>query len=116
MAQYATKEIPADKILLGVRAYGYAWPASGYGGRAVTSSEAVSIAQRYGAAIQWDDAAQCPYFTYWPGNYAREVWFENPSSTAAKLDLAAQYNLGGIAIWRLGFEDPGIWKVIADKF
>jgi spore germination protein len=116
VVQYATKEIPAEKIRLGIAAYGYDWPAGGYGGRAVTSSEAVSIAQRYGAAIQWDDAAQCPYFTYWPGNYAREVWFENPSSTAAKLDLAAQYNLGGIAIWRLGFEDPGIWKVIADKF
>ncbi len=113
---YATKAIPSQKIRLGIAAYGYDWPAGGYGGRAVTSTEAVSIAQRYGATIQWDDASQCPHFTYWPGNYAREVWFENPSSTAGKLDLAAQYNLGGVAIWRLGFEDPGIWKVIADKF
>ncbi|NLG85668.1 MAG: LysM peptidoglycan-binding domain-containing protein [Firmicutes bacterium] len=113
---YATKVIPAQKIRLGIAAYGYDWPADGYGGKAVTSTAAVDLAQRYGATIQWDAVSQCPHFTYWPGNWAREVWFENPSSTAAKLDLAAQYHLGGIAIWRLGFEDPGIWKVIADKF
>ncbi|MGI6129325.1 MAG: glycosyl hydrolase family 18 protein [bacterium] len=113
---YATSVIPAQKIRMGIAAYGYDWPAGGYGGKAVTSKEAASLARQYGATIQWDNASQSPYFIYWPGNYAREVWFENPSSIAAKLDLAAQYKLGGIAIWRLGFEDPGMWQVIADKF
>ncbi|NMA54889.1 MAG: LysM peptidoglycan-binding domain-containing protein [Firmicutes bacterium] len=116
VVDYAASVIPPEKIRLGIAAYGYDWPLGGYGGRAVTATEAVALAQRYGATIEWDHASQCPYFTYWPGNYARRVWFENAASTAAKLDLCRQYNLGGVAIWRLGFEDPGLWKVIKDKF
>ncbi|MGI6603917.1 MAG: LysM peptidoglycan-binding domain-containing protein [Firmicutes bacterium] len=114
--KYAVKEIPAEKIRLGLAAYGYDWPAGGYGGRAVTSTEATALARRYGASIKWDAASQSPYFTYWPGSYAREVWFENASSLAGKLDLAARYELGGVALWRLGFEDPKFWDVLGSKF
>ena len=31
---------------------------------------------------------------------------ENARSFSAKLDLVFQYDLGGIAVWRLGQEDP----------
>ncbi|MDK2784743.1 MAG: spore germination protein [Bacillota bacterium] len=116
VVEYAVREIPPEKIRLGLPAYGYDWPAGGWGGRAVTAQEAVALAARYGAAIEWDAAAQSPHFTYWPGGYAREVWFENASSLAGKLDLVAQYKLGGIALWRLGFEDPKFWDVLKSKF
>lgn len=116
VVEYAVQEIPPEKIRLGLAAYGYDWPADSWGGRAVTAEEAVALAARYGATIEWDAAAQSPHFTYWPGNYAREVWFENASSLAGKLDLVAQYRLGGIALWRLGFEDPEFWEVLKSKF
>lgn len=116
VVEYAAEVIPPEKIRLGLAAYGYDWPAGGYGGRAVTAAEAVALANRYGAVVEWDEAAQSPHFTYWPGPYAREVWFENASSLAGKLDLVAQYKLGGVAIWRLGFEDPEFWKVLKSKF
>lgn len=116
VVRYAAGEIPPEKIRLGLAGYGYDWPAGGYGGRAVTATEAAALAERYGATIEWDAAAQSPHFTYWPGPYAREVWFENAASLAGKLDLAAQYKLGGVALWRLGFEDPKLWEVIKSKF
>lgn len=113
--EYAAAVMPPQKIRMGIAAYGYDWPAGGYGGKAVTAREAESLASRYGAKVQWDSKSQSPYFMYWPGNSGREVWFENTSSIAAKIDLALQYKIGGIAIWRLGFEDPAMWKMIADK-
>lgn len=116
VVKYATQEIAADKIRLGLAGYGYDWPAGGYGGRAVTATEAVALAARYAATVEWDAAAQSPHFTYWPGPYAREVWFENAASLAGKLDLVAQYKLGGVALWRLGFEDPKLWEVLESKF
>jgi len=26
-----------------------------------------------------------------------------------------KYNLGGIALWRLGFEEPEMWKAVEQK-
>jgi spore germination protein YaaH len=49
-----------------------------------------------------------------PGVLAQhEVWIENAASVRARLDLAAQYAVGGVAFWRLGQEDPAAWPVIA---
>ena len=40
-----------------------------------------------------------------------EVWFEGDGSAQARLGLAAQDHLGGVATWRLGLEDPGVWSL-----
>src|SRR5579859_4967711 len=42
-----------------------------------------------------------------------EVWIENAASVRARLDLAARYDIAGVAFWRLGQEDPAAWPVIA---
>jgi spore germination protein len=44
-----------------------------------------------------------------------QVWFENSRSLAYKLDLVNKYDIKGVAIWRLGQEDPGYWQVLRDK-
>ena len=41
-----------------------------------------------------------------------EVWIEESASAAARLPLADRYGTGGIAIWRLGHEDPPFWDVV----
>ena len=43
---------------------------------------------------------------------AHEVWVEDARSVAARLGLAQRYGAGGIATWRLGQEDPGVWAAI----
>ncbi len=45
-----------------------------------------------------------------------EVWFENAASIRAKLQLAHRLGIRGIALWRLGMEDPEIWTMLADEF
>jgi spore germination protein YaaH len=42
---------------------------------------------------------------------AHEVWVEDSTSAAARLSLADASNVRGIATWRLGLEDPGVWPV-----
>lgn len=53
-----------------------------------------------------------------PGGIAENylVHFESPRSLAYKLQLAKDLQLGGIAIWALGYEgqDRQLWAVIAD--
>jgi spore germination protein YaaH len=102
----------AHKIIAGVSAYGYDWPKGGGEAETVTYVDAIVRAEKNGAKIMYDESSQAPHFTY--NNH--EVWFEDTKSTSAKLDVVAKYDPAGIAIWRLGQEQPEIWPIIDQKF
>lgn len=98
-----------QKVILGIPAYGYDWPdKQRTKAETLTYPAAVKRAEQKGAQIMWDDNAKVPHYKY--GTH--EVWFENAESTKHKLGLVKQHNLAGIAIWRLGQEDPKMWDVI----
>jgi spore germination protein len=42
---------------------------------------------------------------------AHEVWLEESGSAAARLSVVEAYHLRGVATWRLGLEDPGVWPL-----
>ena len=44
-----------------------------------------------------------------------QIWIEDAQSIAAKVQLVQTYNLAGVAAWKLGFENSGIWQVITDN-
>lgn len=112
VVKYAVTQMPKRKLLLGVAAYGYDWNTSTNRARAVTYQQAVANATKHGKKIQWDAQAAAPHYRYKSGSIAREVWFESADSLKAKLKLVQRYELGGIAIWRLGQEDEGYWQLI----
>lgn len=111
--QYAAALIPQQKILLGIATYGYDWASTG--NKALDIPGAYRKAWQYGVKIQWHDTYAAPYYTYTAGKVPHTVWFENATSIGTKLDLVKTYGLGGIAMWRLGFEDSDTWKVIREK-
>lgn len=115
VARFAASQMPPQKVLLGIAAYAYDWVQGTTAGRGLSAAAAEQLAADCGAAIQWDAVAQVPYFTYIKDGVSRIVYYEDASSTAAKLGLVNAYGLGGIAIWRLGLEDPGIWSVIGSR-
>jgi len=41
-----------------------------------------------------------------------EVWLEGSASVAARLSLVDSYGAAGVATWRLGHEDAGMWEVM----
>jgi len=99
------------KVIIGVGAYGYDWPKEG-AAETVTYAAAIVKAEQKGAKIIYDDTSQAPHYKY----DDHEVWFENVKSTSAKLDIVAKYNPAGIAIWRIGQEQPEVWAEIDKKF
>ncbi|MDD3653802.1 MAG: glycosyl hydrolase family 18 protein [Desulfotomaculaceae bacterium] len=115
VVRFAVQNIPPQKILLGVPGYGFDWQIGRNNPIYLSYSQAMDIAAFRGAAIRWDETGKVPYFFYWDGGREHQVWFENASSLTYKLDIIKRYALGGIAIWRLGMEDPQIWSVINSK-
>lgn len=121
VVEYALTEIPAEKIWLGIPNYGYDWPLPVVQGQtratSISNQYAVSLAGRYGVAIQYDDVAQSPWFRYRDENGTEhEVWFEDARSISAKLELIRQYKLRGAGYWNLMRPFPQNWVVLSSLF
>jgi spore germination protein len=108
--KYTLKHFPANRTLMGIAAYGYDW--TNRSGRALNLNAINNLIKKHKITPKWHPTHQVPYFTYYESGTKHEVWYENRHSTATKLGLIDKYNLKGIAIWRLGYEDPGIWSAI----
>ena len=111
---YAVSQIPAAKILQGIPFYGYDWV--GQRGTDLVWTRAMDLASQFGVPLRWDSASESPWFEYVAGRARHTVWFENASSVAAKLDVTRVHDVGGIALWRLGGEDPANWSTVRAQF
>lgn len=111
---YALTVIPKNKIVLGLAAYGYDWsigstsPATAY-----SIDGCYSLAKKYNAQIQWDPTSGSCYFNYTDSSeHSHSVWSEDSNSISYKLQSVNSYELGGIAIWKLGFDNTAYWETI----
>ena len=102
---YTISAIPPSKVILGIPGYGYDWSANGPAA-ALTYYQAESLANQYGAS------PTANHFIYMQGGQLHSVWFENTDSLLSKMDLVSGYELRGVALWRLGIEDPRIWNFL----
>ena len=106
VVDYAVSEIDPVKLLLGIPNYGYDWQLPYEKGvtaaRSLGNEEAVALAARYGAEIEYDAASAAPYFYYTDteGN-AHVVWFEDVRSMLAEYDLMDAYDLRGAGYWNV---------------
>ena len=128
------KVVPKEKLIMGVPYYGWDYPVedntttlskvlpqndqNGYPevisyGRARTNTD-LKIEN-----CQWDDTAKATWCAYTDSNkIQREVWLEDNKSIEIKFDFAKTNNLGGIAIWTLGYDKdyPDLWNLIKNYF
>lgn len=115
--RYALTKMPATKITAAVSVFGFDFNLTRKRNTYVTFEMAMNLARRYGKEIIFDRESQTPMFRYTDaeGN-EHEVWFENADSIRAKLNLADRLGIRGIALWRLGMEDPAIWSMLEREF
>lgn len=122
VVEYAVTEIPREKIDLGIPNYGYDWPLPFERGvtKATTigNIQAVQIAVREGAEIQFDTLAQSPYFRYMDemNGVEHEVWFEDVRSLQAKFDLIKEFDLRGCGYWQIMQWFRANWLLLYENF
>jgi peptidoglycan/xylan/chitin deacetylase (PgdA/CDA1 family) len=101
----ALRTVPPSQLLLGVAAYGYAWPAKGQSGEVedLTVPEATALAARSPGRVTWDEEQG-----EWGGTLTdgRTVWYDDARSMAQRAKLATDAQVG-VALWRVGSEAPG---------
>jgi spore germination protein len=110
---YTLKSFHPKKVLLGIAAYGYDW--SWGKGKALQYNGIQNLIKSNKVAPKWHSVYKVPYFTYKSWGVTHQVWYENSYSTSYKADLVKKYGLKGVAVWRLGYEDPNIWSILRQK-
>jgi spore germination protein len=104
--------VSSEKLFLGVPLYGYEWNLSSGSARGLEYTEVLPLTQ--GVSLRTDSASLEKTFSYQRGASTFEVWYNDADSVAGKAKLAADMGLKGIALWRLGREDPNIWPTLLE--
>jgi len=120
MIEYLLEQgIDPNKISLGIPFYSNYWYADytdergGFiNGRGASYEKISGLVERYDAEIVWLQEHQTSYALWNHDGVFEYAFIEDQKSIIPKLNLAKQYNLRGISVWRLGQEDPGVWNVI----
>src|SRR5580698_7744512 len=108
----AVKNIPVQKLILCLAAYGYDWRlGKEMTCRTVSYQEALSTAKDEEATIDFDNDSYDLHYVYDDDdNVQHQVQFTDAATIFNALRFATEYGLPGTAIWRLGDEDPRVWE------
>jgi poly-beta-1,6 N-acetyl-D-glucosamine synthase len=103
------KDVPSEKIVLCMAAYGYDWP-DGDNAETVTYQQALSLAKEFNATINFDNDSYNCSFEYTDYNKIHHtVSFIDAGGNFNTMRFADEYSTAGVALWRLGSEDERIW-------
>ncbi|MCE7798029.1 glycosyltransferase [Sphingobium sufflavum] len=107
----AVRAVGPDKAIVALGNYAYDWGA----GQAepLTVAQAWAKASAAGSAPVFDKASGNSHFSYEQGGVRHHVWMLDAISSWNQLQVARQLGAGGIALWRLGSEDPGFWAALS---
>lgn len=108
---YALRNIPAQKVMMGVPLYGYDWT-QGNGAKVISHRRATELARRMGAPLQWDAQQHSTFFTYESNGKRHTVYFEDVRSLKEKLDLAIRRGIRGVALWEMNLSYPELWTTL----
>jgi len=105
----ARARVPAAKLIVAIGNYGYDWH-DGIAD-ALTVNEAWLAAQDSGTKPAFDPASGNSGFAWEEGSHRHRVWMMDAATSWNQLALLR--GVGGVALWRLGSEDPGFWEDLA---
>jgi spore germination protein YaaH len=107
---YTLTKMQASKVVAAISVFGFDFNLATGRNTYVTYEMAAELATQHNSEITFDQNTLTPMFSYTDeqGN-PHEVWFENSESVIAKMRLAWQQGISGVALWRLGMEDPAMW-------
>ncbi|MGZ3871435.1 MAG: glycosyltransferase [Mucilaginibacter sp.] len=103
-------KIPSEKVILTVQGGGYDWPESSTG-KPASYQQAISYAQENQSKITYDHSSANLHYTYYDlDSLEHTVYFTDAGTNFNVIRMADDWAVGGVALWRLGSEDPRLWS------
>jgi spore germination protein YaaH len=113
------KEIPNDKLILGMPFYMRVWKTN------LKTNEVSSATLSMMYMNDWikrnkvkpiyDALTKQYYVQFKKDNELVQVWFEDVHSVTSRINLVHKYDLAGIGIWTRNFANDVIWKYISEN-
>ena len=114
--KYMTEQMDSSKIVCGIPFYTRSFTVDGQDNVIETGvlpmGKDLELLASKGVEATWVEEYGQKYGEYQEGDNIVRIWVEDAASIEAKLQLIEQYNIAGIAAWRLGLEDVNIWNTI----
>ncbi|MBI5085639.1 MAG: glycosyltransferase [Acidobacteria bacterium] len=107
------KQAPLEKLVIGFGNYGYDWVIGERGGVEVSFNDVMAAAIANRARVEWDGDTENPVLRYKHGSQEHEVWFLDAVTGMNQVLEVADRGFRGVGLWRLGGEDPGLWKALS---
>lgn len=109
-------EVPAEKVINAIPFYTRIWKSGpeGLSSEAVSMDMAQAFVENHGIAVRWDETTCQNYGESQEGDTLYQVWLEDADSIRVKLNIMQNYDIAGVAAWRLGHETANVWDVIEE--
>lgn len=108
------QEVPANKVVNALPFYTILWKTEGTDvtDEYITMNNEADFMNRAGVTAEWDEETCQNYAEWTSGNATYQIWLEDAESIAVKLNMMATKNIGGVAVWRLGYGTQAAWELI----
>ena len=64
-------------------------------------------------AAEWDETTCQNYVEWKSGDTLYQIWIEDLESLKVKLNVMGTRNIGGVAVWRLGYGTQAVWELVS---
>jgi spore germination protein YaaH len=107
--------VPKNQVINAIPFFTRIWTIKGTEttSKAVGMQAAIDEMNASGAPGLWDEVSGQYFCSYEKNGAEIKIWFEEDKSIEEKMKLIKQYELGGVAEWKLGLEKPSVWNVIS---
>ena len=108
------EDVPANKVINAVPFYTRVWKTNNgqVTSEALGMEAAQNFIEKYNVPVVWDEETCQNYGEIEMNGTLYQVWLEDAKSIETKLTVMKNNGLGGVAAWKLGFEDKAIWDVM----
>ncbi|WP_097004659.1 glycosyl hydrolase family 18 protein [Lacrimispora amygdalina] len=109
------KEVPKEKVINAIPFYTRIWT-EGTDGKTSSSSIGIANAREWvrknDVKLYWQEELGQYYGELQTQEGKKAVWLEEERSIGLKMNLIRQYDLAGVACWKLGFEPADLWEEV----
>jgi cellulose synthase/poly-beta-1,6-N-acetylglucosamine synthase-like glycosyltransferase/peptidoglycan/xylan/chitin deacetylase (PgdA/CDA1 family)/spore germination protein YaaH len=103
-------KVPSEKIILTFAGGAYDWP-EGSVGKSIGYQQAVSTADENKSKITFDPVSANSHFKYMDkDSLEHTIYFTDAATNFNVIRMADDWATGGVALWRMGTEDPRLWS------
>lgn len=106
--------VATEKIITALPFYTRLWKTEGtkVSSEAYPMTSVDKVLASYGMEKSWDETTSQNYAESMVGDVLYQMWVEDLQSIGVKLNVMQNYELGGVAAWRLGYEPSAVWEMI----